>query len=243
MGRSYVTDALAEGAETAKRACLVCGSVGGAGTAVVVLVPVWDSVIAGVLAQAVKSGRRPTVILREAAGRAGCVDTAAGPVDSTTFYADMRASYGLFEEAQSRGEYELLGAHDFAAFLATRSTRQTRIVLTTAALNCANGGVMAIAGMLEVAVASKSAGVPYYVVGEAWRNAGIFPLVVRRELDVEESMKEDLLVRARKEGLAFIVSTLSEAYFRRLACWGFLLTACNCSLRITSRPSSWASKS
>jgi len=70
MGRSYVTDALAEGAETAKRACLVCGSVGGAGTAVVVLVPVWDSVIAGVLAQAVKSGRRPTVILREAAGKA-----------------------------------------------------------------------------------------------------------------------------------------------------------------------------
>ena len=218
MGRSYVTDALAEGAETAKRACLVCGNVGGAGAAVVVLVPVWDSVIAGVLAQAVKSGRRPTVVLREAAGHSGHVDTAAGPVDSATFYADMRASYGLFEEAQNRGEYELLGAHDFAAFLATRSTRQTRIVLTTAALNCANGGVMAASGILEVAVAAKSAGVPYYVVGEAWRNAGIFPLVVRRELDAEDGNKEDLLVRARKEGLAFIVSTILEASLRGVSC-------------------------
>jgi hypothetical protein len=201
MSRHYIENAVTEKLEMAKLAAKMCR--GRAGRQREVAVPVWDEVVAEVLAEAVRKGSRPTILLAESVEWACCVDTLEGPVEAEVFYKAMREKYGVFQEGN--GAYKLLPPKDFVAAVGNGYAKETRFVLASASLNCANGGVLAPARMGLVAGVAKAAGVKFYIAGEGFRNVGVFPLPSKGGI-AEGEEKDELAVKARKEGLEFVVS-------------------------------------
>lgn len=117
----------------------------------------------------------------------------------------MREGYGLFSDGQET--CELLSQRDFVARLAKGYSSVPRIVLATAAINCANGGVLAPSRQALASVIAKAAKVPFYIAGESFRSAGVFPLPrrsVKGSKDIND--KTGMLEQAHREGLSFIVS-------------------------------------
>lgn len=205
MSRRYVEEAEREKKEMAKVAAGMCKAVGGKVREVAV--PVWDEVVAEVLAEAVRRGSRPTVLLAESLEKDCCVDTLGGPVEAETFYKDMREKYGLFQEG--KGAYKLLPQKDFVAAVGSRFAKDRRFVLTSASLNCANGGVLVPARTKVVAAVARVAGVQFFVAGEGFRNVGVFPLPSRSGVG-EEEKRDELVVQVRKDGLELVVSKVVE---------------------------------
>lgn len=166
-----------------------------------VFVPVWDRVVAEVLGQVVKRGKMPVVVLQAAEGREGEVDTLEGGVRVEEFMKRMKEGYGLFDDGD--GTCLVLSQSEFNARLGNRCATTPKIVLATAAMNCANGGVFAQSRQALAAVVAKAAKVPFYIAGESFRSAGIFPLQRQSQFGTKG---DDLLEQAHNEELSFIVS-------------------------------------
>lgn len=215
FGREYVTEALREKEDMSKVAARIVPKSGKCE----VFVPVWDEVVAEVLAKVAMRGKMPVVVLLEAEGVEGAVETAEGPVKMDEFARKMREGYGLFDDEET---HELLSQKDFVARLGKSYSSVSRIVLTTAAINCANGGVLAQSRQALASVVAKAAQVPFYVAGESFRSAGIFPLT-RRSASATSTINDKIgiLEQAQKEGLSFIVSTVE--YAKNMALWLILL--------------------
>jgi len=193
-----------------------------------VFVPVWDQVVAEVLGQVVKKGKLPVVVLQQAEGREGEVDTLEGGVKVKEFTRRMKEGYGLFDDGE--GTCQVLSQSDFIARLGNRCATTPKIVLATAAINCANGGVYAQSRQALAAVVAKTAKVSFFIAGESFRSAGIFPL---QRQSRSGTKGDDLLEQAHNEGLSFIVSA---GIFN-----GCRSSADNCisSLPTTSKLCSW----